>query len=115
MMPEYTVLAVVSVVTMVCAELFWYKTGIFGSAQYWLSMVIVNFFQILVDGWLTKANGTIVNYAPGQISGLRVGWHTPIEDFGFGFAMITLVLVMWIRFRDTENSRSTSVDAQKVH
>ena len=44
-MPEYTVLAVLSVVGTLAAERFWFRTGILRTAQYWLSMAIVFAFQ----------------------------------------------------------------------
>lgn len=99
-MPEYTVLTVLAVVAVVAAELWWLRTGIFGSAQYWVAMGIVFAFQMLVDGWLTKLSDPIVIYHPAQQSGVRFPWDIPIEDFGFGFAMVTLTLLVWLRLGD---------------
>ncbi|HKJ13110.1 MAG TPA: lycopene cyclase domain-containing protein [Ornithinimicrobium sp.] len=96
-MPEYTLIALCSVLLVLGIELLWLRTGILRTAQFWLSMLIVWGFQIPVDGWLTKAEGTIVGYDPQQITGLRVGWNSPIEDFAFGFSMITLTLLVWQR------------------
>ena len=53
-MPEYTVLTALAVVAVITAELVYFKSGIFRTAQYWWSMVIIFAFQIPVDGWLTK-------------------------------------------------------------
>ena len=55
------------------------------------------FFQCLVDGWLTKLSDPIVLYSPAQFSGIRFPWDIPIEDFGFGFAMVTGTLLAWLR------------------
>jgi lycopene cyclase domain-containing protein len=96
-MPEYTVMTVVSVVAVVAAELLWFRTGIFRTAQYWISMAIVFAFQILVDGWLTKLSDPIVIYDPQQMLGLRAPWDIPVEDFGFGFTMVTLAILIWRR------------------
>lgn len=96
-MPEYTVLAVISVIVVVLLELAWLRTGIFRSAQYWISMVIVGFFQVLVDGWLTKLSAPIVLYAPPMHLGLRFPWDIPAEDFLFGFSMVTLGILLWLR------------------
>ena len=96
-MPEYTVLAVLSVIGTVLAEVFWLRTGIFRHAQYWVAMVIVYCFHVLVDGWLTKLSAPIVIYDEGQITGVRVPWDIPVEDYLFGFSMITLTLMMWVR------------------
>ncbi|QGF23527.1 lycopene cyclase domain-containing protein [Raineyella fluvialis] len=96
-MPEYTLFTVAAVVLVVAAELFWLRTGIFRTAQYWVSIAIVFGFQVLVDGWLTKLSAPIVAYAPGRYLGVRFPWDIPIEDFGFGFAMVTLTVLLWHR------------------
>jgi lycopene cyclase domain-containing protein len=98
--PEYTVLTVFAVVSVVVAELIFFKTGIFSTAQYWLSIAIIFAFQIPVDGWLTKLSAPIVIYDPEEILGLRMPWDVPVEDFGFGFAMVTLAILLWRRWLD---------------
>ncbi len=99
-MPEYTVLAGLSVVGTVLAEVFWLHTGIFRRAQYWIAMAIVYCFHVLVDGWLTKLSAPIVIYDEGRITGLRVPWDIPVEDYLFGFSMITLTLMVWVHLGD---------------
>lgn len=94
-MPEYTVATVMAVILVVLAELSWARTGIFRTLQYWLAMAIVFAFQVLVDGWLTKLSDPIVLYAPEQMLGVRWPWDIPIEDFGFGFALVTAVIIAW--------------------
>jgi lycopene cyclase domain-containing protein len=101
---EYTVLTVVAVATVVALELFRFRTGIFATAQYWIAIVIIFGFQILVDGWLTKLSNPIVIYDPAEISGLRMPWDIPIEDFGFAFAMVTLAILLWRRALDRRQS-----------
>lgn len=93
--PEYTLLTALAVVAVVVLELVWLRTGIFSTLQYWLTMVLVFGFQILVDGWLTKLRDPIVIYNERQLTGLRVPWDIPVEDFGFGFAMVTLAIALW--------------------
>lgn len=95
--PEYTVAAVASVVVVAVAELFWLRTGIFTSLRYWLSMAIVMGFQVPVDGWLTKLSDPIVLYLESETIGVRAPWDIPVEDFAFGFAMVTATLLIWIR------------------
>ena len=99
-MPEYTVLAVLSVVGTVLAEVFWLHTGIFRRAQYWIAMAIVYCFHVLVDGWLTKLSAPIVIYDTEEIVGLRIPWDVPVEDYLFGFSMITLTLMVWVHLGD---------------
>lgn len=107
-MREYTILAVLSVLIMVAAERFWFRTGIFTQLRYWLSMVIIYFFHVLVDGWLTKLSDPIVIYDPDQHSGIRFPWDIPVEDYLFGFSMITLTMVLWIRAGDREPTTADS-------
>ena len=104
-MPEYTVLAVLSVIGTVLAEVLWLRTGLFRRAQYWIAMVIVYCFHVLVDGWLTKLSAPIVIYDEGQITGVRVPWDIPVEDYLFGFSMITLTLMLWVRLGQRGDAR----------
>ena len=110
-MPEYTVLTVCAVLAVVVAELIYFKSGIFRTAQYWWSIVIVFAFQIPVDGWLTKLSDPIVIYNPDEMLGLRAPWDIPIEDFGFGFAMVTLAILLWRRWLDR---RLSSQERQSI-
>jgi lycopene cyclase domain-containing protein len=95
-MPEYTVLAVLSVAGTVGLER-WLRTGLFRRLQYWLAMAIVFAFQVPVDGWLTKLSAPIVRYAPEHHLGVRWPWDIPVEDYLFGFSMVTLCLILWER------------------
>lgn len=97
-MPEYTVATIVAVAAVLLIEALWLRTGVFSSPQYWGALGIVVFFQCLVDGWLTKLSDPIVLYAPSEFSGLRFPWDIPVEDFGFGFAMVTGTLLAWLKF-----------------
>lgn len=99
-LPEYTTLTVVAVLLVVALELVVLRTGIFATAQYWITMAIVFAFQVPVDGWLTKLRDPIVIYNPDEMIGLRVPWDIPVEDFGFGFAMVTLTILGWRTWLD---------------
>lgn len=96
-MPEYTVLAVLSVVVTVALEIYVLRTGILRTLRFWLAMAIVGAFQILVDGWLTKLSAPIVLYSPDAMLGVRFPWDIPVEDFLFGFSMVTLTILGWVR------------------
>jgi lycopene cyclase domain-containing protein len=104
---EYTVLTAVAVAAVVGLELFWFRTRIFATVQYWIAMVIIFGFQILVDGWLTKLSNPIVIYDPTEMSGVRAPWDIPIEDFGFAFAMVTLAILLWRRGLARQKRSST--------
>jgi lycopene cyclase domain-containing protein len=113
--PEYTVLTVCAVVTVVVAELVYFRSGIFRTAQYWWSIVIVFAFQVPVDGWLTKLSDPIVIYSPDEMLGLRAPWDIPIEDFGFGFVMVTLAILLWRRWLDRRLLSQEAIDGDHDH
>jgi lycopene cyclase domain-containing protein len=98
-MPEYTAAAAVAVVAVVALEVRVLRSGLFRRPAYWLAMAIVCAFQVLVDGWLTKLTAPIVLYDRDEVTGVRFPWDIPVEDFLFGFALLTLVLVLWERAR----------------
>jgi lycopene cyclase domain-containing protein len=95
----YTLPALLAMVVVCVLELTVWRTGLFGRPAYWLSMLIVLGFQIPVDGWLTKLSAPIVIYDERHIIGIRYPWDIPVEDFVFGFALVTLVLLLWERQR----------------
>ncbi len=96
----YTFPAVMAAVVVAVLELAVFRTGLFRRRAYWLSMLIVIGFQILVDGWLTKLSAPIVIYDQRQTSGIRFPFDIPVEDFLFGFALVTAVLLLWERQRE---------------
>jgi lycopene cyclase domain-containing protein len=94
---EYTVLALLAAAAVVLVEVRWFRTGLFRKPEFALTMAVVLGFQILVDGWLTKLSAPIVLYRESHTSGIRAPWDIPVEDFLFGFALLTLVLLFWER------------------
>lgn len=95
----YTLPAALAVLLVCALELAMLRTGLFRRPAYWLSMLIVLGFQIPVDGWLTKLSSPIVIYDDRQLSGVRFPFDIPVEDFLFGFALVTAVLLLWERQR----------------
>ena len=51
-------------------------------------------------GWLTKLSAPIVVYDDRQTAGIRFPFDIPVEDFLFGFALVTAVLLLWERQRE---------------
>lgn len=93
----YTLPAGAAVVAVVAVEVGLLRTGLFRRRAYWITMAIVAAFQVAVDGWLTKRSAPIVIYDPRQLSGARFPFDIPVEDFLFGFALVTAVLLGWQR------------------
>ena len=89
---EYTAASATGVVLVVLLELLVLRTGLFRDLRYWVALAIVAGFQLLVNGVLTCP--PIVSYDPGEILGPRVAC-APVEDLGFGFAMVTTTIALW--------------------
>jgi lycopene cyclase domain-containing protein len=92
---EYTAAAVVVVAGVVVLELRVLRTGLLRTRAYWIAMGICYAFMIAVNGWLTKLTAPIVLYDPGATTGWRFPWDIPIEDYLFGFALLTLTMLLW--------------------
>lgn len=103
---DYTVAAFVAPVVVVTAELVVLRTGLLRTIRFWATVAITLAFQIPVDGWLTRMDAPIVAYRAGAICGIRWPFDIPIEDFGFGFALITATLLAWATVRRGRRSVS---------
>ncbi len=93
-MREYTLAAAGAVVAVVVLELAVLRTGMFRARRYWATIAVVMAFQLLVNGVL--ACTPIVTYDPRRILGPRIVC-APVEDLGFGFAMVTATIGLWRR------------------
>ncbi len=93
----YSVSAVVAALVVCTVEVVWWRTGLFARRTYWVTMGIVFAFQAVVDGWLTKLSAPVVIYNEGQLVGVRFPFSIPVEDFVYGFALVTLTLLLWVR------------------
>ena len=94
MIGEYTAASALGIVLAVLLELLVLRTGLFRDPRYWITLAIVAAFQLLVNGVLTCP--PIVSYDPAEILGPRIVC-APIEDLGFGFAMVTTTIALWRR------------------
>lgn len=98
----YTVIAVVAVLAAVALDQLAARTRLTASATWWSAYGIIVAFQLLTNGWLTGRG--IVRYDPGTIIGGRrimfVGdgrlAFAPVEDLGFGFALVLTTCVAWV-------------------
>ena len=93
-MREYTVAAVAGMVAAVALELAVLRTGMFRDRRYWAAVAVVLLFQLPVNGVLTCL--PIVSYDPARILGPRLAC-APVEDLGFGFAVVTVTIALWRR------------------
>ena len=91
---SYSALAVVAVVAVLVVDLAVYRTRLVTRRAFWATYAIVLVFQLLMNGVLTGRG--VVLYDPGAIWGPRIA-YAPVEDLLFGFAMVTLTLLLWVR------------------
>ena len=114
-MPEYTVATVLAVVVVVALDLTVLRTRLVCTSTFWVSLAIMWSFQVFVDGWLTDLSSPIVRYDPDHFSGVRVFFDSPIEDFGFGFALILLTLSVWdVLGRRTSEAGAKTAGARRA-
>lgn len=94
-MPIYPAASITAAILVLVLELAVLRTGLLRQRAYWVSMGIIYFFMVLVDGWLTKLSAPIVIYDPGDVSGWRPIWDILAEEYLYAFALLTLVLICW--------------------
>jgi lycopene cyclase domain-containing protein len=95
-MPEYTAASLVAVAVVVAYELAVLRSGIFRLRTYWLALGICFAFMVAVNGWLTKLSAPVVLYDAAAKTPWRFPWDIPVEDFLFGFALLTAVTARWV-------------------
>jgi lycopene cyclase domain-containing protein len=90
----YTGLVVVAMLAALALDLLVLRTTLVRRRAFWTAYAILAGGQLLVNGTLTGLR--VVRYDPGTILGLRIAF-APVEDLGFGFALILLTLSLWVR------------------
>jgi lycopene cyclase domain-containing protein len=94
-MKEYTLLAVVSVfITLVLDRAS--GIGVLRNWYYYPFVLVILSFEGMVNGYLTAQE--IVIYNPRFFMGLRLE-SIPLEDFLFGFSMVTMTIIFWEYFK----------------
>lgn len=99
----YTAMTVVAVVAAIALDRWGARTRLTTTRTWWAAYGIIVFFQLLTNGWLTGRG--IVRYHPDAILGSgRVVFvgdgrlaFAPVEDLGFGFALVLTATVVWVR------------------
>jgi lycopene cyclase domain-containing protein len=86
----YTFLSILSIFLVILLDKTT-KVNLLKDIRYYLFLFIIFMFKVLVNGALTSK---IVFYNEQMNTGIRIT-TIPIEDFGFGFSMITLAIIVW--------------------
>lgn len=98
----YTWASLTAIIVAVLVDLVVLRTGLLRTRLFWASYGIVLLFQFIVNGILTGLD--IVRYSPDVILGVRV-FYAPLEDIGFGFGLVALVLSGWVWLGRREQDR----------
>jgi lycopene cyclase domain-containing protein len=98
---SYTVLMLLGLAGAVSVDLLLLKTRLLLRKAFWVAYAILFGFQLLVNGILTGI--PIVSYRASTVVGIRIG-YAPVEDLGFGFALILLTLSCWVQLGRRERS-----------
>jgi hypothetical protein len=97
-MLEYTFAVIISLIIIVILDMFVFKTKLILQSKWWLFLGLVIVLQTIVDNYLNGRwwlDSFIVGpYDPVQYSGIRI-FETPLENYGFGIAMIWLCAILF--------------------
>jgi lycopene cyclase domain-containing protein len=103
---EYTISAIAGVIVVVTVD-YLLKTRVTTQGKFWVFIVVMFLFKILVNGYLTAR--PIVLYGEEFFLGVRF-FTIPVEDFFFGFSLITLSVVLWEYFARRLESREKQLE-----
>lgn len=101
----YSTITVLAVLAAVLMDLFVVRTGLVRRAEFWTAYAIMVGFQLLTNAVLTGRQvvqyadeailGTGNDIAPPALLGEGRIFYAPVEDLGFGFALVLLTLSLW--------------------
>jgi len=94
-MKEYTLLGVISVVITIILDRV-SGINVLKRKRFYLFLLVIIVFKLLVNGFLTGKD--VVLYNPEFFLSFRIG-SIPLEDFLFGFSMVTMTIIFWEYFK----------------
>ena len=90
---SHTEAVLLGVAVTVVLDLVVLRTRLLRRKAFWTAYAIVLFFQLVTNQWLTSRG--VFDYGSDAIIGWRIG-SAPVEDFFFGFALVTQSMVWWV-------------------
>ena len=99
---EYTILTSIAVILVICLD-FYLKTGLLKKRIFWLFHLFVAIMNLLTNGYLTGR--PIVLYGDEFYLGIRIT-TIPIEDFFYGFSLITLNIILFEYYQNKSKRKS---------
>jgi lycopene cyclase domain-containing protein len=101
---SYTELVLLALAGAIAADLLVLRTFLLRRKAFWTSYAILGSAQLVFNAALTGPR--IVRYDRSAILGPRLA-YAPIEDLGFGFALILLTLACWVALGRAERRRTS--------
>jgi lycopene cyclase domain-containing protein len=110
----YTAATVLALVLALLLDLVVLRTQLVLTRRWWTAYAIVVVFQLITNGWLTGRR--IVTYSPDAVIGSgdvtflgdgRIAW-APVEDLGFGFALVLATCALWVWQKPGERGATTA-------
>lgn len=95
----YTVGSIAAILVALVIDRWGTRERLVGTGVFWIAYAIICAFQLLMNGLLTGI--PVVTYDESVIWGSRLAF-APIEDLGFGFGLVLLVLTTWSRLGRTD-------------
>jgi len=89
---EYTILAVAGVVLAIIVDMLVLKTRLMLNKKFWIFWCVMFVLIFIINGYLTWR--PIVLYGEEHYLGIKL-FTIPIEDFFYGFALLTLNIAIW--------------------
>lgn len=93
---EYTLLALASTLLVMLLDVAVLKTRLMKQLRFWAFIAVMFAFKLIVNGYLTWR--PIVLYNEEFFLAKRLV-TIPIEDFFYGFSLISLAVILWEFFQ----------------
>jgi lycopene cyclase domain-containing protein len=90
---SYTIAAVLGVAGALLVDLVVLRTRLVAGIVFWATYPVILALQLASNGLLTGLG--VVRYRESAIIGLRLA-YAPVEDLGFGFALVLTTLSLWV-------------------
>ena len=90
---SHTEAVLLGVAVTVVLDLVVLRTRLLRRKAFWTAYAIVLFFQLVTNQWLTSRG--VFDYGSDAIICWRIG-SAPVEDFLFGFALVTQSMMWWV-------------------
>jgi lycopene cyclase domain-containing protein len=98
---EYSLLVLVSVAGVIAADRF-LTVRLLGRKEFWIFIAVMTGFMLLTNGYLTSR--PVVLYGDAFFMNLKLG-TIPIEDFFYGFSLVSLTIIFWEYFKRKEHTK----------